>query len=219
MTSTLDSSNTPGGQAVHRRRLVRRNDLLRRARLSLRSPSGFDVPMSRQELAEAANAYLAGRGVTAFLCERNIGRYERGETRWPSAHYRLALRQVLGAPSDAALGFCGNRRRADEPDDSFPSSLPVPWEGAAPVARSPVRVVLHWTGRKAYALRVAMRINHKDFAAKLGMSLKAVDAWVPEATGRLRFETHLMLDEMLSRATEDDQQRFDLALAELGEVR
>jgi hypothetical protein len=40
------------------------NDLIRQARLALRSPSGSGRPMSRQELAEAVNAWAyehAGR--------------------------------------------------------------------------------------------------------------------------------------------------------------
>lgn len=34
-----------------------------------------------------------------------LPRYERGAVRWPSAHYRSGLRNVLDAASDAALGF------------------------------------------------------------------------------------------------------------------
>ncbi|MFI6231508.1 hypothetical protein ACIBCR_29855 [Micromonospora echinospora] len=62
--------------------------------------------MSRQELAEAVNAYLyehAGR--TVAIAGHYIGNLERGQTRWPSAHYRRALRAVLGRTTDAELGF------------------------------------------------------------------------------------------------------------------
>jgi hypothetical protein len=39
------------------------NDLIRQARLALRSPSGSGRPMSRQELAEAVNAWVYERNV------------------------------------------------------------------------------------------------------------------------------------------------------------
>ncbi|MFI9643960.1 hypothetical protein ACIG87_28590 [Micromonospora sp. NPDC051925] len=95
------------------------NDLLRAARLALRSPSGSGRPMSRQELAEAVNAYLydhAGRMVA--VAGHYIGNLERGQTRWPSAHYRQALRAVLGRATDTELGFFiikGHASDADTP--------------------------------------------------------------------------------------------------------
>src|SRR5690606_25265412 len=130
-------------------------------------------------------------GVMSFLDGHDIGRYERGETRWPRAHYRRARRTVLGAATDAQLGFFSTRPSPsnaepfeigkpggglDEPADNRGSDTAlVPSPVAALVAPPPVsgpavtrcpavaplvpptRVVLHWTGRKAYALRVAMR--------------------------------------------------------------
>ncbi|MDG4793648.1 hypothetical protein [Micromonospora sp. WMMD1082] len=81
------------------------NDLLRRARLRLPSPSGSGRAMSRQELAEAVNAWLfADTGRVFRLDETYIGKLERGEHRWPNERYRAALRAVLGA-TDAQLGF------------------------------------------------------------------------------------------------------------------
>jgi hypothetical protein len=231
---------TPARQGSRPRK---RNDLIRRALLSLASPSGSGEPMSRQELAEALNAYLHNRGVTAFLSDHDIGRYERGETRWTRAHYRRALRTVLGAETDAQVGLFNTRPSlsngepfdTDEPGDLLgepaggrvngatvapPVSTPLvsrPAPPAPPVSQ--VRVVLHWTGRKAYALRVAMRLSIHDFAAKLGASLAAVRDWREDSTGSLRFETHRMLDTMLSLATDDDLLRFDLALREVGDTR
>ena len=88
--------NAPGprgaGQPARPRR---RNDLFRGARLAIPSPSGSGGPMSRAELAEAVNAYLWNRGVRECLSESDIGRYERGESRWPRAHRRQGLRAVL----------------------------------------------------------------------------------------------------------------------------
>ncbi|WP_230415482.1 hypothetical protein [Micromonospora tarapacensis] len=203
-------------------------------------------------MAEAVNAYLHSVGVMSFLDGHDIGRYERGETRWPRAHHRRSFRVVLGAQTDAQLGFCSTR---PSPSNAEPFEIEEPGGGlgepagsrvngaaltpapvAAPVSPPlasgpavtrctaaapvpPTRVVLHWTGRKAYALRIAMRMNVYDFAAKLGVSIPAVRAWQEDSTGRLRFETYQLLDTMLSLATEDDVRRFDLALRELGETQ
>ncbi|HVK23587.1 MAG TPA: XRE family transcriptional regulator [Actinokineospora sp.] len=77
--------------------------------------------MSRAELAEAANAWLwEQRGERFDLDARAIARYERGAVRWPGAHYRAALRHVLNAPDDAALGFrpagqSGHPIKAEQP--------------------------------------------------------------------------------------------------------
>jgi tetratricopeptide (TPR) repeat protein len=64
--------------------------------------------MSRNELASAVNKYLLRltKGKHHGLLDgRSIGRYERGEVRWPSPSYRDAFRAVLGVSSDFDLGF------------------------------------------------------------------------------------------------------------------
>lgn len=83
-----------------------RNELMRRARLALRSPSGSGRVLSRQELAEAVNADLyATTGRVSRLDAKYIGSLERGTIRWPNALYRAAFRTALGANTDAELGF------------------------------------------------------------------------------------------------------------------
>lgn len=101
------------------RRALGPNELLRRARRATPSPTGSGLPMSRQELAEAVNIYLwdtYGR-VTTLDC-RYIGKLERGQHRWPQAAYREALRAILGAGADAALGFYATRGEARLPQFS-----------------------------------------------------------------------------------------------------
>ncbi|MFI7511736.1 hypothetical protein ACIBSS_33510 [Micromonospora aurantiaca] len=71
--------------------------------------------MSRSELADAVNMALdriySGRDVTAhYVNFRWIGKLERGEHRWPSEARRKALRQVLGAATDADLDLYSPRR-------------------------------------------------------------------------------------------------------------
>ncbi len=112
------------------------------ARLALRSPSGSGRPMSRQELAETVNAYLYEHAGRRFALHAGyIGTLERGQTRWPSAHYRTALRAVLGKATDADLGFFIIQGHANDPDappaeptHAVPPNLP---------ATTPPTVALH----------------------------------------------------------------------------
>jgi tetratricopeptide (TPR) repeat protein len=88
------------------------NDLLRTVRRRTLSPSGSGRALSRQELAEAANAWLADRHPAEAALDANyIGKLERGKHRWPSAGRRAALRHVLHTDTDADLGFYINRGR------------------------------------------------------------------------------------------------------------
>ncbi|MFG1845246.1 transcriptional regulator [Micromonospora carbonacea] len=62
--------------------------------------------MSRQEVAEAVNAYLwATYGTRTSLDANHVGKLERGEHRWPKPATREAFRAVLKASRDADLGF------------------------------------------------------------------------------------------------------------------
>jgi hypothetical protein len=100
-----------------------RNIQLRVARSRMLSPSGSGRPMSRQELADAVNAYLW----TTYQIEdrvdaTDVGKYERGENRWPGAKRREAFRAVLHVRSDAELGFYiirgPSRTFSDQPEDA-----------------------------------------------------------------------------------------------------
>lgn len=106
-------------------RVLHANACLRAARRNRPSPSGSGRPMSRQELADACNQFLARHyadtrrtrrwaGITASY----VGSLERGETRWPNEDYRAALRHALGA-TDSELGFYIDRPdRAQAADDN-----------------------------------------------------------------------------------------------------
>jgi hypothetical protein len=72
--------------------------------------------MSRQELAEAVNAWQwQHEGVRDYLDENDIGSYERGDYRWPREPRRNGLRAVLGVQTDVELGFYRNRRPRSAP--------------------------------------------------------------------------------------------------------
>ncbi|MDQ3763582.1 MAG: XRE family transcriptional regulator [Actinomycetota bacterium] len=90
------------------------NDRLRRARERVESPNATGEPLSRQELAELVNAWVYDntnpRRVIATDANY-VGQLERGRIRWPQDPDRRAgFRAVLGAATDAQLGFRRPRR-------------------------------------------------------------------------------------------------------------
>ncbi|NNJ61805.1 MAG: hypothetical protein HKP61_12835 [Dactylosporangium sp.] len=82
------------------------NNLLRQARLRAPSPAAPNRSLSRQELAEAVNAWVYDHtGQVTCLDEQHIRRYEAGHCRNPCPSYRQALRAILHVGNDEALGF------------------------------------------------------------------------------------------------------------------
>jgi hypothetical protein len=89
------------------------NERLRAARERTRSGEVPGECMSRREVAQAVNGYLhRTTGKVYDFDAHHLAKLERGVHRWPMAPYRAALRQVLGAATDAELGFYPPRRRA-----------------------------------------------------------------------------------------------------------
>jgi transcriptional regulator with XRE-family HTH domain len=90
--------------------------------------------MSQRELAEAVTAYVFRKTERDVSLDRHyISRLERGRSRWPTADYRDALRAVLGAATDAELGF---HRASGAPPK--PGSVPrTPVVAFASVATDP----------------------------------------------------------------------------------
>lgn len=103
------------------------NDQLRQARLRTPSPSGSGRRMSRQDLADAVNAYLARKDHREATLDANyVGKLERGDHRWPNDLRREAFRHVLNVASDTDLGFHIIRGLRSEPADTveeWPSNL------------------------------------------------------------------------------------------------
>src|SRR5262249_39323064 len=70
-------------------------------------------PAARQELAEAVNAHVYHEtGRVSAMDAHYVGKLERGSRRRPGPDYRNALRAVLGAATDAELGFDNTRQRS-----------------------------------------------------------------------------------------------------------
>ncbi|MEY9904346.1 tetratricopeptide (TPR) repeat protein [Catenulispora sp. MAP12-49] len=81
-----------------------------------------------------------------------------------------------------------------------------------------MEIVGVWTGRLAQALRVAMRMTHEDFAARLGFNPRGVAKWAAEPDVVLKMSTQQVLDLTLSQTTDDVKARFGLLAAETGEA-
>jgi transcriptional regulator with XRE-family HTH domain len=81
---------------------ARPNERLAGARLA--------VGLTQEQLAEAANGEVeAQTGHAGGMDGDYVSKLERGVHTWPNKHYRQSLRQVLGAASDADLGFYSRR--------------------------------------------------------------------------------------------------------------
>lgn len=82
------------------------NHLRARARRRHLSPSGSGRPLSRQELADAVNAYLwTTFRDSATVGAIYVGALELGTYRWPNPHRREAFRHVLQVRTGAEVGF------------------------------------------------------------------------------------------------------------------
>src|SRR5258705_9799811 len=82
------------------------NDRLRAARDRQPSRTRPGRGMSRDELATAVNEWLHEHGVLDSDVDATyIGKLERGVYRWPTKTRRQALRAVLSAADDLALGM------------------------------------------------------------------------------------------------------------------
>ncbi|MCG8926152.1 NUDIX hydrolase [Lentzea sp. CC55] len=73
-------------------------------------------------------------------------------------------------------------------------------------------LVREWTGRTATALQRALRESNENFAAKLGISPRAVAKWHAEPHSRPRHETQQLLDRVLERASATERARFAVEL-------
>jgi transcriptional regulator with XRE-family HTH domain len=82
----------------------------------------------------------------------------------------------------------------------------------------PMVTVQRWTGAETKALRQAMRLSIRAFAAHLGVDARLVNKW--EARGSsitLRPDTQALMDTALNRASDDAQTRFTQILDSSGQ--
>lgn len=155
------------------------NTLLSDARRRIPSPSRSGRWMSRQELADAVNAYLFREHPKLAGIDANyIGKLERGGHRWPSGPRRAAFRAVLNATSDADIGLYIVRSQSG----TLPVGNDLPAGSGDPFVR------LGFGDRAASTLepgggtRAVSWVDRRDFistvtALTLGVSSAGVPEW------------------------------------------
>ncbi|SOD71201.1 hypothetical protein SAMN05892883_0766 [Jatrophihabitans sp. GAS493] len=72
-----------------------------------------------------------------------------------------------------------------------------------------VHVVDVWTGQRANALKTALRHTNESFAAELGTAVRTIAKWNAEAKIVPSPEMQSALDVLLSRASDEEQARFE----------
>ncbi|MBV9163266.1 MAG: XRE family transcriptional regulator [Pseudonocardiales bacterium] len=88
------------------------NDKFREARQRTESLTNPDECLSRQEVAELANAWIWKHHHKKFELNANyIGKIEQGVIRWPNALSREAFRAIFNVGKDSELGFVNARAR------------------------------------------------------------------------------------------------------------
>jgi transcriptional regulator with XRE-family HTH domain len=73
--------------------------------------------------------------------------------------------------------------------------------------------VRRWTGLETKALREALRLSVRDFAAHLGVGTRTVGKWeARQSEITLRPELQAVLDTALAQASEEEKARFSLSM-------
>ena len=89
------------------------NDKFRDARERTQSPANPDECLSRQEVAELANAWIWEHRHEKFDLDASyIGKLEQGVIRWPRVLAREAFREIFRVRKDSELGFVNARARS-----------------------------------------------------------------------------------------------------------
>lgn len=174
-----------------------RNDRLRSAREAVPSRRLPGECLSRQELAEAVNAWLQHHTKRAGALDAHyVARLERGAVRWPGREYRAGFRAILGVGTDAELGFMPLRRARAAAKEEPGSDAPVPGlelheqSRLAAVTRSPRRTDAAALDALARVLAALRRLEDETSAADVLPSVHAqaalVDRLVSAARSTLR---------------------------------
>lgn len=80
-----------------------------------------------------------------------------------------------------------------------------------------VATVHHWTGLEARALRLALRMSVRTFAAHLGVGVRTISKWEKLLSStEPRQDTQAILDTALARADAAVHLRFETNLSETG---
>lgn len=73
--------------------------------------------------------------------------------------------------------------------------------------------ITHWTGREAAALQSALRLTNQTFADRLGIARRTVAGWHADPELMPRMEMQQLLDELQTRLSPAELDRFHRCLA------
>lgn len=189
---------------------------------------------ARHDLGRHLAAWRDAAGVKQIDLARHtcysrstIANVETGRQNIPRAFWAHAD-QILGAAGNLMEAFEHlddlvreyNRQMGQARDDerqqairhTSTKDLDVPERGPAEGQQGSVTVA-EWTGREARALREAMRLPVRVFAACVGVTASTVSAWEGRQASRpLRLTAQAILDQALRRVDVDVLARFWLLL-------
>lgn len=162
----------------------------------LRRLREHDARLSRQDLADQANAYLWSTFSERVELDANyIGKLERGVIAWPRPRYREALRAVLRASSDAELGLLNTRRVVREPGPAVVEEVSE-WHvqevlGAADLLHRRHHLHGGWSMRSAALAQLdsATRLLRTDVPRTVLRPLRGAVAHLAHTCGFMHFDT------------------------------
>lgn len=144
--------------------------------------------MSRQELADECNSWLSTKpDPDTPITENTIAKIEQGRVTWPREWRRSAYRHVLGASTDAELGFEDRRRKALTVPYSDPAG-PTPSAAGSTYGLGAVDRDLHTTltgAAKTAMLESPFDIDARSRLARSSNTSESILAHIESSVGEL----------------------------------
>jgi hypothetical protein len=96
--------------------------------------------LTRPQMADAVNGTPAAQASHLICTAKLIATWENGETGWPSARYRDALRQLTGR-QPGALGFTAHTPHQPPASQADPATGPASTPGHPPTTSADLRAI------------------------------------------------------------------------------
>jgi transcriptional regulator with XRE-family HTH domain len=160
---------------------------------------------------------LADRAGISFSLLEKLERNARRSTSLASLNalaraLNIPLHALLeGPPGTPASG--ATMRSGTQPAQPLPHPASAGPDSPAPAPAPGTTIIQKWTGREARALREAMRMGLRDFAAHTGIAERSISKWEAGSTAHNpRPGTQAILDTTLKNAPQEARTRFEAAL-------